>query len=857
VPTPMFEQFHALKAQHPDAVLFFRMGDFYETFYDDAVIAHRVLDVTLTSRNKNDPEPIPMAGVPWHAASGYVRRLVEAGHRVAIAEQVGPIPKKGLVTREIVRVVSPGVVLDPSSLDARSSNYLVGVCRDAGERYGVSLLDVSTGDYRQTTVRHLDGVLAELHRFEPSEALLEPSLADHPELLDGLRRSGARVSPVSDEVWGKKAARQAVADLLQVGYRAAPGGTAGARAAGALAAYAMENMRGAIGNVHELQTWTPSGYMVLDDTTRRNLELTKTLMGGHRKGSLLHLLDRTATAMGARRLKEWLGFPLLDPEHIAARQRAVQGLMEDPPTAEDLARRLHEVADVERINARVAQGSANARDLRLLLRSLTAVPEVVELASRVAGLQEHLPSDLLQDLQAELEHWLAEDPPASLTEGGLIARGAHAELDDVLTMALEGRSIMAQMEADERASTGISSLKIKHNKVFGYFLEVSRSNLHKVPDRYLRKQTLSNAERYITPELKELEDKVLGADERRKALEYELFVALRERVGEQGARLAHLARQLASVDVFRALADVAGRQRWVRPTVDLSTDLDIEGGRHPVVESLMTSESFVPNDVSLIDQRMIVITGPNMSGKSTIMRQTALITLLAQIGSFVPATRARLGIADRIFTRVGASDDLASGQSTFMVEMSETANILRNASARSLVILDEIGRGTSTYDGLSIAWAVAEDLVDRVGARALFATHYHELCELAETRPAVRNQSVAVSEWDGEILFLRTLREGGASRSYGIQCARLAGIPDLVIGRASDLLTHFEKHAPRDDRNQLSLFGTFSAPAPAAAPEVRVETHPVVDALAAVDPDDLTPRAALQELYRLRALLDG
>lgn len=859
--TPMFQQFRALKEQQPDAILFFRMGDFYETFFEDAEVAAKVLDLTLTARNKNEPNAVPMAGVPHHAAAGYIQRMVDAGYRVAIAEQMeDPAQAKGLVRREIVRVVTPGVVLDPSSLEAREPNWLLATLQTK-KGWGLAVLDVSTGDLRLTSLTSAEGAVAEIHRLEPKEALIGPVQEDGVRVIltDALARHKALVSQVSTSAWREDDARRelestlGVADLAGFGVRR---GEPGVQAAGAVLRYARERLGDTLGNVHRLRTWRPGGFMVIDDTTRRNLELTRTLMGGDRAGSLLGLLDRTQTAMGSRLLREWMAFPLLDAVAIGHRQNAVAALIERADKRDDLRQALRQVADIERIVARVTQGTAHARDLAGLRRSLEAVPQAAQAVAGMPQLAPLLPSDTCQDVAADLATWLEDDPPISLTDGGLICRGAHAELDEIVEMALEGRTYIARMEASEREASGIGSLKIRHNKVFGYYIEITRAHLHKAPEHYLRKQTLSNAERFITPALKELEEKVLGADERRKALEYALFVALRERVQQAGARLSGLARTLAGLDVLANLAEVAERHRWCRPEVVDAPVLEVTAGRHPVVEAFLDDERFVPNDVHLdaATRQLIVLTGPNMAGKSTIMRQVAVMVLLAQMGSYVPAESATVGIADRLFTRVGATDDLARGQSTFMVEMAETAAILHNATARSLVILDEIGRGTSTYDGLSIAWSVAEDLVDRVGCRAMFATHYHELCELADTRPTVVNQCVAVSEWGDRILFLRRLQDGGASRSYGIQCARLAGLPEGVLDRARQLLTHFEKHAPRNEDQQLSLFGTARAPGP-AAPAEPPPPDDLRTRLAAVDPDALSPREAHDLIYQLRDLI--
>lgn len=860
--TPMFAQYQSLKQAHPDAILFFRMGDFYETFYEDAEISARVLELTLTARNKQAPDPIPMAGVPHHAATGYIQRLVDQGYRVAIAEQVeDPAQAKGLVKREVVRVVTPGVVLDPTALQAKEANYLAAVSFFRGRGWGIGLLDVTTGDFRLTSVESASDVVAALHRVEPKEVLLAPKAEACPEIAEACERLGATLSEVDKEAWRYDVASEELLQLFEVHTLDGFGvqdKEPGIIAAGAVARYARERLGQALDNVYRLTTWRTGRFMVIDESTRRNLELVRTLIGGHRKGSLLGLLDRTSTAMGSRKIKEWLNFPLLDRAEIETRQDAVAALVEAPEVLTSLRKALREVADVERIAARVCQGTAHARDLSALRRSLLALPDAIAEAKTLPALTPVVPTDLLTELGQTLDAWLVDDPPLSLTEGGLLRRGQHEELDEVMELALEGRSIISKMEADERAATGIGSLKIRHNKVFGYFLEVTRAHIHKVPEHYLRKQTLSNAERYITPELKELEEKVLGADERRKRLEYALFTELREEVQAEGERLSSLARGLAGLDVFCALADCAVRYDWTRPVVDESTDLELEAARHPVVEAALQGESFVPNDLRLESslRRMVVLTGPNMSGKSTLMRQVALMVLLAQVGSFVPATRARIGLTDRIFTRVGAADDLSRGQSTFMVEMAETSSILHHATDRSLVILDEIGRGTSTYDGLSIAWAVAEDLVDRIACRALFATHYHELCELAETRHAVVNQSIAVSGSGDRIVFLRTLKEGGANRSYGIQCARLAGLPQPVVRRAKQLLTHFEKHAPRNEKDQLSLFGQSSAALPeSVAEEPEAAPDLLRELLQTLDPDEMSPREALQALYRLREAL--
>jgi DNA mismatch repair protein MutS len=864
--TPMFHQYRELKARNPDAILFFRMGDFYEVFFDDALLCARLLDIALTSRNKGDTDEIPMAGVPYHAVANYLQKLGEGGHKVAIAEQVeDPAQAKGLVRRDIVRVVTPGVVYDPSLIEAREPNHLVAVVRGPGG-IGVAFLDATTGDFRCTTVEVLAAAAAEIHRFEPREALLGPGLEGERELLAALARHNAPVARVDVALFAKADAGRALRaclpdlDFSAIGLDLADGA---ALAAGALVQYAQDMQGSKLSTVHQIHVYRTAGYMVIDETSRKNLEIARTLLGGRRQGSLVGLLDQTATAMGSRALKRWLAFPLLDRAAISTRQRAIGALLDDP-TARDIARRrLRDVADIERLAARIGTGAGHARDLAMLRRSLQAVPDVLAAVAHLTDLAAVLPRDPLTDVAAYLQTWIVDDPPVVLTEGGMIRRGASAELDEVTDLANDGEAAIARLEDAEREATGISSLKIRRNKVFDFYIEISKANLHKVPGRYLRKQTLSTGERYMTPELKDLEERVLGADHRRKLLENRLFLEVRAAVSAESARLMALAAGLAEIDVLVALAEVASRGGWVRPELDETGDLDLRGARHPVLEALRTDERFVPNDCALSTdlRRLVVLTGPNMAGKSTWLRQVALCVLLAQIGSFVPAESARIGICDRIFTRVGAADDLARGQSTFMVEMSETAAILHHATARSLVVLDEIGRGTSTYDGLAIAWAVAEDLVDRVRCRALFATHYHELCQLAEIRDVVANQSVAVSESGDQIVFLRKIKEGGASRSYGIQCARLAGLPDGVVERARSLLQRFEKGAPRDEYQQLSLFGPGASPAresgvtQAPAPAAPPTEDPLRAAVREIDPDTLTPREALEALYRLRRWL--
>jgi DNA mismatch repair protein MutS len=790
--TPMMRQYLELKQAHPDCILLFRLGDFYEMFFEDAEVASRVLEITLTSRDKGD-DAVPMCGVPWHSARGYIARLVESGHKVAICDQVeDPRAAKGLVRREVVQVVTPGLVTDTEMLDARRPHYLLALA--PGRRsVGFAYADVTTGEFRVGEARDWDAAGDEVGRIEPREVLV-PEGAEVPE---GVLPRGLASAPVAAESFdGRRAhkslqAHLGVADLSGFGVEDL---SEGVRAAGAVLAYVESNYKGGLATLRRLARHHSAEAMALDEATKRNLELFRTLSGERKEGSLLHLVDRTRTAMGGRLLREWMAFPCLDPERIESRLDAVAELARRGDTRRKIREVLRAVHDVSRLGGKAAMGTANARDLVALRRSLQAVPELAALvADAEARLLRELSGrlDPLPEVTDLLERALADDPPAVLTEGGLLRDGFDAEIDELRAIQRDGRGWIAKLQARERERSGIGSLKIGFNKVFGYYLEITRANLASVPTDYERRQTLANAERFVTPELKEMEAKVLGAEDRARALEYERFVEVRREVAGHIDRLHATTAALEVVDVTAGLADLAVERGYVRPRVHAGRGVDIRGGRHPVVEAL-GSERFVPNDVRLSEEAsLLIITGPNMAGKSTILRQTALIALLAQMGSFVPAESAEIGVVDRIFTRVGASDDLARGRSTFMVEMTETANILHNATNRSLIVLDEIGRGTSTFDGLSIAWAVAEHIHD-LGALTLFATHYHELTDLARTLRGVANFNVAVKEWGGEVIFLRRLVEGGASRSYGIQVARLAGLPDRALARAREILGNLE-----------------------------------------------------------------
>jgi DNA mismatch repair protein MutS len=841
----MMRQYLDAKAAHPDAIVLFRMGDFYETFFDDAVEAARLLELTLTSRNKNDDDPIPMAGVPHHALWSYVPRLLAAGRKVAICEQVeDPRTAKGIVKREVVRVITPGVVLDERVLERGNNNFLAAIRRMPGsDALGLAWVDASTGERRVASVRGLDRALSELGRIEPAELLVDAADAELIETLrprlDGVLMSPMAPPPMQGEL------------LLDTGAM--------------VDAYLEHTQKSGTLPLKPLETEDLDASLRLGAETVRNLELLRTLSDGRRKGSLLELIDHTRTAMGGRKLKRWMLYPLRDPSAIAKRQDAVQALVVDPTVRAGLREHLQHVHDLERLVTRTVAGSATPRDLVALASSLERVPDLVtSLEATGDRILAAMATDLdpVPEATRLIRDALVEEPPPSMKDGGAIRQGHSPDLDELMAIAADGKSWFNAYADELRAASGITSLKIRYNNVFGYFIEVTRSNLDLVPDTWLRKQTLANAERYYTAELKAREETVLGAHDRRVALEHELFDGLRESLSSLGPPIQSTADRLARLDVIASMAELAQRRGYTRPTVDDSTVIEIAGGRHPVLEALMPAGEFVPNDTRLDAdvEQILIVTGPNMSGKSTVMRQVALISVLAQMGSFVPADAARIGAVDQVFTRVGASDNLARGQSTFMVEMTETASILEDATERSLVILDEIGRGTSTYDGVSIAWAVVEHLHEHLGARTLFATHYHELTELAGSLDRVRNVSIAVKRWKDDIIFLRQLIPGGTSHSYGIQVARLAGLPASVIERARRVLENLEAtaldrnsrsrlargddQAPPEGGWQLSLF----AGDPAAAGLRRL--------LETADPDALTPREAHALLYELKALVD-
>jgi DNA mismatch repair protein MutS len=801
--TPMMRQYLEIKSAYPDAILFFRLGDFYEMFLDDAVRASRILDITLTSRNKNsEGGDVPLCGIPYHSANPYIARLVEAGEKVAICEQVeDPKAAKGIVRREVVRVVTPGLVTDSDSLSPKENNFLVAVIPLNEVIHGLAVVDLSTGHFRATELAGEEELLAELACISPREVLL-PARCRETALQKKILLDASPLLTYLEEWTEDKEYRNR---LFNEQFGAPPesicAGLAGAAtAAAAVLHYLRETQKSAALHLRELVTYRNREFLLLDDATRRNLELTKTMVDGRRKGSLLGLMDHTVTPMGARKLKGWINYPLVAVDDINLRLDAVEEIFSAAARREELSAAIGGIADLERVNGRISLASASARDLVALRDSLLQLPAVVTALSACStGLLKDSAAgiDLLEDVAGLICRGIAESPPFSLRDGGVIADGYNGELDELRRISSEGKGFIARLEAKEKQRTGISSLKIRYNKVFGYYIEVTRANLADIPTDYIRRQTLANAERFITPELKEYEEKVLGAEDRIAELEYALFQEIRLLVAAEGGRIALTADNIATVDVLVSFARIASLADYCRPVVNNGDTIAISEGRHPVIEALNLGERFVANDLLLdsSDNQLLIITGPNMAGKSTFMRQAALITLMAQIGSFVPAKAATIGVTDRIFTRVGAADNLARGQSTFMLEMVETANILRNATARSLVILDEIGRGTSTFDGVSIAWAVAEFLHDSSEhkAKTLFATHYHEMTELAVTRSGVKNFNVAVREWNDQVIFLRKIIPGGASHSYGIQVARLAGLPAGVLERAREILQNLEK----------------------------------------------------------------
>ena len=793
--TPMMQQYMAIKEQYKDCILFYRLGDFSEMFYDDDLTASREREITLTGKICGQEERAPMCGVPYHAVDVYLNKLVAKGYKVAICEQAeDPKQAKGIVKREVIRIVTPGTNLSQQALDEGRNNYLMCLVYD-NNQFGLAITDISTGDFYTTEVATLKELYDEIHRFSPSEIICNDSFYMSGASLDDFKdRLHVSVSTLDtwymDEAVSVQKIKEhfKVASLDGLGLTDFPSGTL---AVGALLLYLYETQKNTLDNLTKITPYRSGGYMIIDSATNRNLELIETLREKQKKGSLLWVLDKTKTAMGARLMRNWIEQPLIEKKKITARQDAVEELYNDMITREEIREYLNAVYDLERLVTRISYRTANPRDLIAFKTSLGMIPPVKQLLSQAKSaelkeIDERM--DCLEDIYDLIEKSIQDEPPIMIREGGMIKEGYNEDVDKFRLSRTEGKTWLAELEAREKEKTGIKNLRVRYNKVFGYYLEVTNSYKELVPEDWTRKQTLANAERYITPELKELEDMILGAEDKLAALEYDLYCEVRDSIGEQVVRIQETAKAIAHLDVLASLACVAQSNDYVRPSINTKGVIDIQGGRHPVVEKMNNNQMFIDNDTYLDNKnhRISIITGPNMAGKSTYMRQSALIVLMAQIGSFVPAKSANIGIVDRIFTRVGASDDLASGQSTFMVEMTEVANILRNATSRSLLILDEIGRGTSTFDGLSIAWAVVEHISNPklLGAKTLFATHYHELTELEGKLDSVNNYCIAVREQGDDIIFLRKIIRGGADKSYGIQVARLAGVPDYVIDRA-------------------------------------------------------------------------
>ena len=873
--SPMMQKYMETKEEYPDCILFYRLGDFYEMFFEDAVTASKELELTLTGKNCGLEERAPMCGVPHHAVDTYLNRLVSKGYKVAICEQMeDPKTVKGLVKREVTRVVTPGTNLNVSALDEGKNNYIMCIVY-LSDRYGIAIADVTTGDFYVTEVDTDRKLIDEISKFAPSEIVCNEAFFVSGIDFEELRhRLNIVISSLENWYFDDELCKRTLSEHFHaatmegLGLKDFPCGVV---SSGALLKYLLETQKTDLTHISHIQSYTTGKFMIIDSSTRRNLELVETLREKNKRGSLLWVLDKTKTAMGARTLRGYLEQPLIEKDEITARQAAIRELNQNAISREEIREYLNPVYDLERLIGRIIYKTANPRDFIAFKSSLSMLPYIKNLledfSSPLLGeICEEL--DPLEDLYSLIDASIVDEPPLNIREGGIIKDGYREEVDKFRHAKTEGKNWLADLEAREKEATGIKNLKVRYNKVFGYYLEVTNSFKDMVPDYYMRKQTLTNAERFITPELKELEDMILGAEDKLTSLEYDLFCEIREHLAGEVIRIQKTAKAIAKLDVFASLALVAERNNYVCPKINEKGVIDIKGGRHPVVEKMIDHDLFIANDTYLDchKNRVSIITGPNMAGKSTYMRQTALIVLMAQIGSFVPAFSANIGIVDRIFTRVGASEDLASGQSTFMVEMTEVANILRNATADSLIILDEIGRGTSTFDGLSIAWSVVEHVCNPkiLGAKTLFATHYHELTELEGTLDGVNNYCIAVNEKGDDIVFLRKIIKGGADKSYGIQVAKLAGVPDPVIERAKEILQELidndisvkakeiaeeirakskqkvrQKKYDEVDLEQMSLFDT-------------VKNEDIIDELREIDITNLTPMDALNTIYRLQ-----
>jgi DNA mismatch repair protein MutS len=861
--TPMIQQYLSIKERYSDAILFYRMGDFYEMFFEDAQTASRVLDITLTSRNKKDAVPVPMCGVPYRAAQSYLSRLIESGYKVAICDQVeDPATAKGLVKREVVRVVTPGMIIEDDLLDAKTNNFILALNINKTHS-GFAYMDISTGTFRVAESKDRSKVLQEIQSIDPKEVLVSAGIEQDPFAKEVQARLGTKVINWVDAYHfdvrrGRKRLTEQFQTMGLEGFGCQRFGV-GLGAAGALLHYVEETQKQSVTHLKGIEVLSLDDHLVIDPISRRNLELESNLRDGSRYGTLVSVLDKTVTAMGGRCLKQWLHYPLKAAAAIGQRLDAV----EEALTHSDLRRRLvvalDDIYDLERLNSKISMGHANGRDVTALKISLMALPS---LWSVLENLRSELYSpplklDRLTKLAELIHKAIREEAPPSINDGGMIRRGYDEQLDELIRISQDSKGYLAQLEVREREATGINTLKVRYNKVFGYYIEVSKTQSDSVPAHYVRKQTLVNAERYITDELKQFENKVLGAEEQRCTLELELFRKITEQVVDAGDEIQKVATYLGQLDCLLCLAEIADQNDYQRPGLNTQGVISIIDGRHPVVEKMVAGERFVPNTIEMDDdkQQILVITGPNMAGKSTILRQVALMVIMAQLGSFIPAAKANIAITDRIFTRVGALDNLAAGQSTFMVEMEETANILNNATNQSLVIMDEIGRGTSTFDGLSIAWAVVEHLHDVKGSgvKTLFATHYHELTELAATRKRVANFNIAVKEWNDRIIFLRKLVPGGTNRSYGIQVARLAGIPVSAIERAKVILNRIESDTPTGANLTDGGGGVNGATSgPVQMDLFRPLEQELVEELQRLDLNNTTPIQALQVLMDLQ-----
>ncbi|MEW5759205.1 MAG: DNA mismatch repair protein MutS [Candidatus Thermoplasmatota archaeon] len=856
----MMQQYFSIKKKVGDAILFFRLGDFYETFGEDAILASKILQIVLTSRNREKDVKIPMAGIPYHASLPYISKLIRNGYKVAVCEQLeDPSTAKGLVKRDVIRIITPGTVLEETTLEEKSNNYLVGISKE--EEYGLAVLDVSTGSFLATQVKDSDKLMNEIARLGPKEAVLLPSMKNEKEIIEELNANGIFLNflDLEEDYYNVLKEHFGVLSLEGIGCEKYPSII---KSAGAVLNYIKETQK-MNANANKLKIYFQEEYLGIDASTQRNLEILKNVRDGSTKGTLIEVLDYTITPMGGREMKRCILQPLVNVEKIRERQEAVKELFDNNFLRDDIRNALDSIVDVERLQSKVFFGTANPREIVSLKNSLKLLPKIKLFLSKATSKKLSSLSEIpdFEEIINLIEKGMVDDPPISPKEGSLIRKGYNKELDMLREKSAEGKSWISNFEAEERKRTGIKSIKVGYNEVIGYYIEVSKPNLRFVPENYIRKQTMVNAERYTTNELKEWESIVVGADERIKAMEYKLFLEIRDKVKGEGEKIKFAANCIAELDFFASLAHVAKRNNYILPEVNNSYDIIIKEGRHPVVEASNLPGAFVPNDVSLnLENQIIILTGPNMAGKSTYMRQIALIVLMAQMGSFVPAEYASIGIVDKIFTRVGAFDDLTRGQSTFMVEMIETANIVNNATDRSLILLDEIGRGTSTYDGISIAWAVVEYIHNHISkARTLFATHFYQLTELSKTLQRVKNFHIGVKEREGKLIFTRKVSDGALDKSYGVQVASLAGLPNEIINRAKDVLNEIENESKislalsaKTGRKHRLLLESERSKYKQLVFFEPIEEHMIKDEVLSLDISNITPLEALKKLAELQ-----